>query len=600
MWEKKGDFFKRIEYSPPVKLAAIQSYINQQVEAIVVEVCICGYVDGSFVLRIHPASEVSFSFIEEGFRHTTFINSTVEISKSYCDNGIVIKINSAEDLRQSLGIIGGLDNFSQEIQSEIETAYRWLQDKNKSHFPKDIITTPAKQPPQVTKDVDKDLIEAVNSQNLQAVKEALVRRANPDVICEVGNTALRTTFWNYIAEDSDKRACYGIIKYLLRYGADPTIKAPFNHQTILTSAIRWEIDEIVELVLNHTKVREIRVAPSLQVDPNLTMRKLMEHFDRIDACQQRRVTSTDVKSSKLKLKRNSIDGENEVVTTFKRKEGGEIESTLTRTNKLTDQEIEALFQLFKNDFRLADTSETDEHTYFLQKLGLRGNIRQVYIDLIKDKEKIIGFNCFEFYKDTFEEKPRIIVYCNLACMDLDYRGTRVMTYFSFRPPYILKRKYPETEITVFFNAIHYNSYRQIYDIPHFPKYHSLYTCNYIVGALETVYGRSRASQFDGKAHVFLATNLQVKGGAPDPKKSELPGIIGFYDKLTERKGGIPVFFPVTDETKGFFSESVANRLKKTSFDEHVSWIAEHAPEFKMQTREAPSDNEEASLGMLRV
>src|SRR5262249_36373985 len=146
--------------------------------------------------------------------------------------------------------------------------------------------------------------------------------------------------------------------------------------------------------------------------------------------------------------------------------------------------------------------------HFYEKLGLSNLDEHVYIDVIKANNNLVGFNLYKIYKGEFSKKPYYVIYFSLACIEKPYRGMRIMSLLSFRAPFALKEAYPSVEIYIFFDAIHPHSYRQAWNVLHYPRCRTENSLEFIKHITRRIYGEERASKYDGKNNFFWPTDAR--------------------------------------------------------------------------------------------
>ena len=581
-WVKQeAGFYRKFDRGPDTTLICSQTFENSNSEATVESISIFGYKNGRFKIAVNAVNDFTNSSIKKQFKHFDF--------RAYVDD-ILIYIKDADHLSDVISYISKLDYLDSQTIKEITENYCWFQQTSKKVEPLAPLTNQTQQKKSISSQekLNHNLFDAVDQNNPQAVEEALLLGADPNVNLLLENfQPLIRAINNYSLPNKDKSDVYRIIKLLLFYGADPLAKHPHFHKSALTLASESNHQDIVDLLLSAAKEVEFKISEETLQEPNDLVKNMEQQFKRIKACKNFTRAGSDV----IGIDIEEQDGN--ILTTFKREGDKKITAVQKSSEDLTSEELMKIFELYSSNFEIKFIGNLLPYFSFMLKpiaigtaifnsyifntFDLIASSKKLLFDIIRnEQDEIVGFNCFDIIEGEFNKQKYKVVYCRLACVEKEYRGTRIMSLLSFRGAHALKQLHPDEEIYVFFDAIHINSYRQIFDLPHYPKNRCECSREFVLEILKKIYGEEKAKEFDGIEDFFIRSESSVSGGKPNPETYDLPIILKYFDEQTRNKenAGIPVIFPVSSTSFDFFANSVKKRMNGADFGDHIEKLAE--------------------------
>lgn len=246
---------------------------------------------------------------------------------------------------------------------------------------------------------------------------------------------------------------------------------------------------------------------------------------------------------------------------------------LKSVSGLSDQEMSAVYQLFRSTFQVLDDHDGGK----IKKLFKKDFSKEKMIDLILDKNKIIGFNLYEMI-DDIKHPNHLFLHCAYAALLPSYRGLGLMPIFTFRMAYVLQEVFPEKEIGVFFCSIHYNSYRMV-NFPHYPKFQT----DNSLPIVQMLLGKTMPSGFvhqHSEITSYVPDDLQVAGSSfpqPETKFSSINEKIFWREILGCSENDMtgspangraaPILFFANNENKASIQKLAANI--GLPFDSHI-------------------------------
>lgn len=578
-------------------------------------IILCGYEDSSFSVFLHPVNRISEVIVAKNLASypkplgmNTALSS--QISK---------KILCTEDLNACLAFVSTMDTLEDECKQEIIEHYDYFKNvmadealkcndekkaalkifsNNKLKYHKktaaeikrgcweiynqylaaaDKITKREQRKHTTEQDA---LFSAIKLREIAKIQPLLIQGVDPALKAYLGQPPILFCVWKYIGEKdiNIKKEWYEIAKLLLDAGASPDEEHEhFDGQVALSVASECGATELVELLLKYTKKIgfDVRVERSSGDIPYVypevlpPLKKRVAFFKEFEK-KQPLLAPITIQLSKPDLSSKSI------LDMSVRREDKNIQVELMLTIHLSPTDINKLFKLYEINFTPKTThgSEENQH-HFREKFGLDTPEVATYIDLIKVDSEIVGLNLYKIYNGEFHDKQYQVVYCSLAYLDKEYRGTRMMSLLSFRMPHALKLAHPETEIYIFYDAIHPSSYRQAYDIrPRYPEVRTDKSLDFINRITTQIYGIEKASEYNGVSSFFWPTSSRVQGNTIRAEEYDLPCVIENFNDITKGNGGVPVCWAVMQTTYDQLKKLVDDALGHPIFDAHIRQMVE--------------------------
>lgn len=291
------------------------------------------------------------------------------------------------------------------------------------------------------------------------------------------------------------------VEKLLQYGANPVFLAPHQGTHYITA---------YELALQQAEQgRGIEMFQLLQSS--------MLHVERALKKPAARLIFEDIRIEPI------YHG---VKTTFVSSQHGVIFTELKPYKYLASRAKEQLLALFNENF--AGEKEFKEDL----------NSDNIYAELFYAYSPVgnqpIGFNVFRI----FEIDKQIVLNCAYSALIKKYRGFSLMPLLIFRLTFVLDHLFPDRKVSAYFNAIHYNSYRLIENLLHWPKYQSPAVEELLKKIFTEIDENPRYEHDIMKC--FVADNVKVKDDYYTKEKTHL-GQKHFYERILAFANGEPAY-----------------------------------------------------------
>lgn len=578
-WKIEGNFKEINILGRDVPLICQQQYINLQPNAVIRCLSLDGYKNHTFSIFLDPINNITAPIIHT-ISKVTSLKSTI-----YLTGRVSVDLNNDKELKTFLEFIKTIDPIDLEIERDLEENFNWFNNPNRKsiHSTKNqrevIIWEPTKDENELK------LINAVNNKNLAKVSKLLASGVSPNTVVWDIKTLLMDTIYQYLRAKLERRygdcdVFFKIISELLTYGADYAIKHPHYDQSALSIATDDKCDELVDLIMKHVKSAEFKPCEEDMVDEDWqkTVTTANEHVKRINFFQ----TLLNKKQEPVTVLLETPSTENNMLVATQFIQGKNTLLTETYlTSNLSNDYFKKLLKLYNQNFNAKnELSDQEQCDHFKEKLSLNNNEKITYIDVIKDNEKIVGFNLYEIYEGKFKNHAYQVVYCSLAYVDKDYRGTRAMSLLSFRAAHALALTYPDRETYIFYDAIHPSSFRLPRDMEKlYPIYRTKESLEFVKHIMSSIYGEAKAKLFDGIIEFYFPTDSRVIGNPVDPKNYDLPCVIDQFDKITlgkngvPGKGGVPVLWPITKNNFKMMAKNIDTKCNNSVFESHVKAFA---------------------------
>ncbi len=324
------------------------------------------------------------------------------------------------------------------------------------------------------------------------------------------------------------------VKLLLMYGADPFYRdnGEFYISPVeLAKSLRRY--DLVDLFMS----RYMRVEKSLpDTKPNLKVRNT-------------RIAAIRYKS---------------IATEFEFTNARSIHTKLMHTQDLSGEQHSELISMFAKKFQAADNRKITE--IFQEAVGKFNNI----VELIYSENQLIGFNLFELIK----QEEELYLHCIYSFVEQEYRGYRIMSLLAFRLAFALQMLNPEQAVGIIFSAIHYNSYRMIKDLLHFPKFQPDHVNGKIFNLIIKIFKESSSFHHD-LLMCYLDEDTMVKEAASNHtadlgEEFFYQHLLNMQDAKTSARGA-PVLFYVGDDS--FRKLQFAMAASGINFADHLGHLA---------------------------
>lgn len=549
-----------------------KTFPNVQENAIIQSVQLINYDDGRNVIFIEAVNKITAITLDQKLstHKTSLLIKKWELVPGY----IRVNIFNQADLDAFRQLIEAIEHMPDEWYNDIYKSYHdFINHKttNKLYVThiRDLTTN------------EKTLYDAIERSDQLTVTTLLQQGLRPNSFPSHKNSPLLTAVWRYIEYNhqlqSSNNAPYVIVKLLLDYGADINAKDLCGHTALSLASTHNEV-QLADLLLKYDRKVQFATCDIKNASHPDTIVKLNQHFSRISRFSQLNNKEKDIKTE---VRLTSPLSSDKFLAKTEVKRGKfilQVETFLT--SQLPHSDIEQLLKLYQANFS-AESESTPElqRKHFYEKLDINMS-EQVYIDVIKSDNKIIGFNLYKRYQHEFHRTPYQLVYCSLAYIDKAFRGTRVMSLLSFRGPFALKEAHPDLETYIFYDAIHPNSYRQAWNLlPRYPECRVEGSLDFIKQVTAKIYSEKRAQQYDGKANFFWPTDARVESAPIKLTEYDLPCVIEKFDEITQGhegvpgKGGVPVMIPVTSSHFKQMEYDINQKLNGPLFSDHVKQFA---------------------------
>lgn len=543
----------------------------KQPEILINHIILHGYDNGEMLIFLKPANNITGQIVINKLAKLTH-GLTLRISHFL--KGIIIQISSKDDLIKFFSLLSSLQKLDSKDLVLIEETYkRFIQNPQNTDFvlssPKDTKSSIEGEFQVLAIEDQKKLTAAVEKADVAEVESLLVSAVSPHFNVN-GIPLLHFAIWRYVQNKLNIINQTKVISLLLDYGISPAVEHPTFDETALSSATNLNLTHLAEIITQHLRSVEFDLKGE---DTNEKYSKvfnlLKEEFNRIND-QAAKVTS-----QKLEIKFIKPTGPLSFPVTESKVNDQTIKAETVLTTKLTNEDIETLFTIYKSNFssKLEPTIEL-QRKKFNQKFGLDNSNKKVYIDLIRLNGKIIGFNLFQVFQGTYKNIPNLILYASLAWIEPAFRGTRFMTLLGYRPVFALKDANPDIETYIVFDSIHPNSFLPLWDIKRcYPKMSVPESSEFAKYCITQIYGAERVNQFD-PATGCLFTETKVIGSI-DAKKCAIPPAVNMWRNITRERGGAFMIVPATEYNRDEFNEAI-NKHIDVSFQHHVEEFSECA------------------------
>lgn len=360
------------------------------------------------------------------------------------------------------------------------------------------------------------------------------------------------------------------VEKLLCYGANPLYLVPHQGIHYFTA---------YELALQQAKKGyNVEIFHILQASMMQIERSLQKNNKML------RVSDIDIKS------KHQCVG-----TTFFFPKKEDIYTELKQSIHQTEEEKGHLLTMFAKAFE-GDKNDYKEYMEeFIEDLTEdRTYVELFYVKTCANKE-FIGFNVFSI----IEINNQLILNCAYSFISDDYRGLGIMPLLAFRPAFALQAIFPDKRIAIFFNAIHYNSYRTIENLLHWPKYQS----PHLKGLVELILQKVFKDNLDNLFYVhnllscYVKDKIKVKGKYYIKDKNNImqkhfyERLLKFINNVPEYARAAPVLFYVGDDS--FYKMGSLLSQMGVDFYAHIKHFSDQFMVFiKNSARKAPVENKQ--------
>ena len=437
-----------------------------------------------------------------------------EFSKEECEiqnhepYSVSVKLKTTGDLDKIKMIFTDCaPEFTKDLETELQQILKYIPEVPTT-FSRHVIPDFIQAEPHVNPDREhsKELVKMLwMDANLDNCTKLLANGANPNETLD-GVSPLLATLNNPDIRYTD---------LLLAFGADPTKR---GYQQGLGSVYQSPL----EIIQQRNDIKRW----------NLIASKILP---------ERPLASSE--RPKLRVVKNKLvaDKKQQITTTFNFSDDKTLTTVLKKNIALTEKDKENLFNLFCQFFEVTPEAKDEIN---MRKIFENDFLdKEKFSEFIFDNNKLIGFNLFELIKLKKHLNHFVV---HLACSGIDpqYSGYGIASLLAFRFAFGILLSSSKFIVGVYFSALHYNSYRAIKDLLHFPKYQSDHIHPLIDELLKALpcYGESvedmlrQKKCFIDNLTFYFKEQFKVKGGV---KLSGDPNQLFFYRNLQGFENGIP-------------------------------------------------------------